>query len=284
MKRPYENFPESPGVYLMRGASGKILYIGKAGNLKRRVSSYFLRPLEARLHKMIQTVKKIDYQKTDTALEALILESRLIKKHRPPYNVLAKDDKSFPFIEITKEEFPRVLVVRGKDLKRGTTYYGPFVEAGQLKEALRLIRKIFPYHTHPPEKIALSEEARHPFGAPIEEGTLPRSGSPVRKKNAAPPSRGCFDWQIGLCPGTCVGAINKQEYAKTIRNIKLIFEGKKQRLIKTLEKEMKVAAAREEYEIAEKKKTEQVLFSNSAFNIVNGLQKVSSRAADGLGR
>lgn len=230
-KKLYENLPETPGVYFMRGTKGTILYIGKAGNLKRRVSSYFLRPLEYRLQKMVSEIKKIDIKQTDTSLEALILESQLIKKYKPPYNVREKDDKSFLFVEITNDEFPRVLLVRGKDIKNESNTsverYGPFVEAGSLKEALRLIRKIFPYNIHTKEEIDkfLNKE-----------------------------SRPCFNWQIGLCPGVCASAITASEYAKTIRNIKLIFNGKKHQLIDVLEKEMKEAAQLQEFELAEKKK------------------------------
>lgn len=233
----YEKLPESPGVYLMRGVHGKILYIGKAGNLKRRASSYFLRPLEYRLQKMVGEIRKIDYKKTDTALEALILESQLIKKYKPPYNVREKDDKSFLYVKITKDEFPRVLLLRGKDVKKekylatrprgGFSWYGPFVEAGSVKEALRLIRKIFPFNIHTPEEI---------------------------KKIRESGGRACFNWEIGLCPGICVGDIDKKEYGKIIRNIRLIFEGKRSRLIKSLGEEMNDAASKQEFELAEKKK------------------------------
>ncbi|MGB9609311.1 MAG: GIY-YIG nuclease family protein, partial [Minisyncoccia bacterium] len=109
-----KNFPEEPGVYLMKNNQGEILYIGKAGNLKRRVSSYFLKSQEERIEKLLQEVSSIEYQLTDTAIEALILESNLIKKFKPKYNIREKDDKSFLYVLITNEKFPRVLLVRGK--------------------------------------------------------------------------------------------------------------------------------------------------------------------------
>ncbi len=236
-KKLYQDLPEAPGVYLMRGKKGNILYIGKAGNLKRRVSSYFLRPLESRLQKMVSEIKKIDFKLTDTSLEALILESQLIKKYKPQFNVREKDDKSFWFVEITDDEFPRINLVRGKDINlekkiragfgRGFARYGPFVEAGSLKIAVRLIRKIFPYNTHTKDEI---------------------------DKYLSTSTRPCFDWQIGLCPGVCAGSVSKEEYTKAIRNIKLIFEGEKQYLIEVLESEMKDAAILQEFELAEKKK------------------------------
>src|SRR3989344_6724646 len=98
--------PESPGVYLMKNDRGEILYIGKAGNLRRRVESYFNRPAQFRIEQLLREVRRIDFKKTDTAIEALILESALIKKHQPPFNVREKDDKSFLYVEITREKFP----------------------------------------------------------------------------------------------------------------------------------------------------------------------------------
>ena len=112
-KNLYKNFPKTPGVYLMKNARGGVLYVGKAGNLQRRVASYFQRPQDYRISKLLSGVKKIDYKKTETAIEALILESELIKKFKPPFNIRDKDDKSFLYVEITKEKFPRVLLVRG---------------------------------------------------------------------------------------------------------------------------------------------------------------------------
>lgn len=212
--------PDSPGVYFMKGAQGRLLYVGKAGSLKRRVSSYFLRPHDSRIQKMVSEIRAIDYEETDTALEALILESRLIKKFQPPFNVKEKSDKSFLYVEITKDKFPRVILVRGKDLARGT-YFGPFTSASSIREALRIIRKIFPWSIHPAEKI----------------GTYKRP---------------CFDYEVGLCPGTCIGAVNRAEYLKNIRNIKLFFDGKKRQIVVSLKKEMKAASAALEFERAEK--------------------------------
>ncbi|MBI2013874.1 MAG: GIY-YIG nuclease family protein [Candidatus Colwellbacteria bacterium] len=222
----YKNLPDTPGVYLMKSPRDKILYVGKAGNLRRRVSSYFLRPHDSRIEKLVSEIKKIDYKKTDSALEALILEAELIKKYQPPYNIKEKDDKSFLYVEITLEKFPRVLLVRGKTLK---TIYGPFTSASQIREALRIIRKIFPFSVHPEKGVG-----------------LPRTLSDRKQV------RGCFDYQIGLCPGTCIGGINRADYLKNIRNIKLLFQGKKARIIKNLEREMKAAARAQEFEIAAK--------------------------------
>lgn len=215
----YKNLPDAPGVYLMKGVGGRILYIGKAGNLKRRVASYFLRPHDYRITQLVQKIRKTDYVKTDTALEALILESALIKKHQPPFNVREKDDKSFLYVEITPEKFPRVLLVRERDPRNGKRF-GPFTSASSLREAVRILRRIFPWSVHEPEKI----------------GTLTRL---------------CFDAQIGLCPGTCVGAITRAEYQKTIRSVRLFFMGKKSAIVKTLTREMRAASRALEFEKAE---------------------------------
>jgi excinuclease ABC subunit C len=108
----YKKLPDSPGVYIMKDAVGHILYVGKAGNLRRRVSSYFERPHDVRIETLVSKIARIDHEKTDTALEALILEAELIRKFRPPFNVKEKDDKSFLYVGITREKFPRVLLVR----------------------------------------------------------------------------------------------------------------------------------------------------------------------------
>ena len=224
MKEFYRNLPDTPGVYFMKNSRGEVLYVGKAGNLKRRVSSYFQKSHEYRIEKLIGAVRKIDYKKTDTALEALILESSLIKKLQPPYNVLEKDDRSFLYVEITKEKFPRVLLVRGKSLATGTRF-GPFTSASSIREALKILRRIFPYSTHTNEGLGTSKQ-----------------GLGIRKL--------CFDYQIGLCPGTCVGAITRDGYRKNIRNLKFFFEGKKKAIVKNLKIEMRRASKALEFEKA----------------------------------
>lgn len=216
----YKTFPETPGVYIMKDGAGSVLYVGKAGNLRRRVSSYFERSHDARIAALIGKIKKIEYKKTDTALEALILESELIKKYTPPFNVREKDDKSFLYVEVTKEKFPRVILVRGKDNAQGTRF-GPFVSASNVRGALRILRRIFPWNAHDPERLG---------------------------KYARP----CLDYEIGLCPGTCIGAISRSDYIKNINHFKLFLEGKKKKIIATLAEEMSSASKRLDFEKAEK--------------------------------
>lgn len=220
----YKLLPETPGVYLMNDAAGRVLYVGKAGNLRRRVSSYFERPHDVRIETLVAKIASIDHKKTDTALEALILEAELIRKFSPPFNVREKDDKSFLYAAVTKDKFPRVLLVRGNDtefsLKIGTRF-GPFTSASSAREALKILRKIFPWSTHASERIGTFE-------------------------------RPCFDYEIGLCPGTCIGAISREDYLKNIDRLKLFFEGKKKVVLRSLEKEMATAARMLDFEKAAK--------------------------------
>ncbi len=226
----YKNLPETAGVYLMKDKTGSIIYVGKAGNLRRRVSSYFTRPLlrqgsggqahDSRIEQLVKSIKKIDIRQTDSALEALILEAELIKKHQPMFNVREKDDKSFLYVEITKEKFPRVRLVRGKDNPQGVCF-GPFTSSSSLREALKIVRRIFPWNTHSENEI----------------GKLKRE---------------CLECQIGLCPGTCVGAIDRRKYLKNIAKLKLFFEGKKKKIIAELTKDMSRTSKNLEFEEAEK--------------------------------
>jgi excinuclease ABC subunit C len=250
-KKIINNLPSTPGVYIFKDSSGNILYVGKATSLKSRVSSYFRcdanlrinanprianRPIEMVLEK----IDKIEHQTTDSVLEALILESNLIKKLQPKYNVDLKDDKSFAYFVVTKEEFPRIIILRETDLEKydanprinanpriankrkaqnakydisakggpasGWQYtktYGPYISKKQMEIALKIIRRIFPFHS-------------------------------LKQKT----EKGCLDFQIGTCPGPYAGNISKVEYLKNIRGIRMILEGRKKSLLKKLEKEM----------------------------------------------
>ena len=220
----YKNLPESPGVYLMKDKNRRVIYVGKALNLRRRVSSYFLKAHDARISKMVSEIKIIDFLETANALEALVLEARLVKQKSPPYNIKEKDDKSFLYIEITDESFPRVLLVRGKSKIIGERF-GPFTSASSARAAMKILRRIFPWHTHEAKKI----------------GTFKKP---------------CFDYDIGLCPGTCVSRITRREYMKNIRGLKMFLTGKTEKLLISLKKEMMQAARKlnfEEAEIVKKK-------------------------------
>lgn len=225
--------PEVPGVYFFLGVDDEILYIGKATSLHDRVKSYFTQDIsETRGPKivlMLAKVAAISYRKTDSVLEALILEARLVKQYLPPYNTDLKDDKSYNHVVITDERFPRVLVVRGRDIEQKKFIepvkylFGPFPSGGALREAMKIVRKLFPYR----DKCVPFEEL-----------------SGAQRGKAKP----CFSAQIGLCPGVCGGAVTVKTYGRTVNHIRLFFEGRKSALVKKLEREMKVAANEQEFE------------------------------------
>lgn len=224
--------PDEPGIYMFKHGR-KILYIGKATSLRDRVRSYFSTDLaEARsvaVAQMVQEADRISYQKADSVLEALILEANLIRRHMPPYNSASKDNKSFNYLVITKERFPRIIVVRGRDLYQNwnegdiRNLFGPFPHGLALQEAVKIIRKIFPH--------------RDSKCTPCED----------QKKK---PCRPCFNRQIGMCPGVCTGEVSREEYMSTVRHICELFSGNFHGLKRTLNKEMKEAAKNEEFELA----------------------------------
>jgi len=210
--------PAHPGVYVMKDVSGGVLYVGKAGNLRRRVASYFTRAGNTRVSRLVSEIRKIRYLKTETALDALVIEANLIKKYQPPFNVKEKDNRSFLYVEITDEKFPRVLLARGRARSLGGRY-GPYASASQIREGLAILRKIFPFSTHTKSEIG---KFRRP----------------------------CLNFELGLCPGVCAGIVSAREYAKNIRNLALFLAGKKKAAVKNLELEMKNAAKNLEFEKA----------------------------------
>jgi excinuclease ABC subunit C len=225
-----KKIPSAPGVYFFLGSKKEILYIGKATSLKNRIASYFANDIiEKRsrlIEKMVLGAKTVEWTVTDSVLEALILESNLIRTHKPTFNSISKDDKSYNHLVITNESYPRVLVVRGKDLATKFTeekilyHFGPFTSGTLFREALKIVRKLFRF-----------------YDTKVEVGT-----------EKSKMTRGIIDFnkQIGLYPTDA----NKKEYAKTIRFVRLFFEGKKQTIIKELEKEMMKSAKEEAFEAA----------------------------------
>ncbi len=219
------NLPENPGIYIFKDSMAKILYIGRATSLKDRVKSYFANDLiQTRgplLVDMVSKANSVDYIETDSVLEAIILESNEIKKHQPYYNTKEKDNKSYNLIVITDEEFPRIIMLRERSLdtfKSKIKYqFGPYPQGSLLRDALKIIRKIFPFRD---EKVGLKYQES-------------------------------FYRSLGLSPDTS-STDSKKEYQKTIRNLVLFFQGKKKELIKTLEKEMNDYAKNQEFENAQK--------------------------------
>lgn len=263
-KKIIAKLPDEPGVYFFK--RGKyILYVGKATSLRDRVRSYFSSDISTTrgplISRMLEEFDTIDYQKTNSVLEALILEAHLIKKYQPYYNTKEKSDKSFNFVVITKEDFPRVLLIRGHDLEKnmqGETLhkqgvqgfalrkldykvghiFGPFPNASIIREALVLVRKIFPFR----DKCTPCEEQLKKFESRLRQSvSSPRSSATCRP---------CFSRQVGLCPGVCTGEITEKEYKETITNIVRFFRGEKKLIIKDLEKRMKTLAKVREFEKA----------------------------------
>jgi excinuclease ABC subunit C len=223
------DLPDLPGVYFFHGPSPKkeILYIGRATSLKDRVRSYFSNDLISTrgplLVDMVTSAETIEFTVTDSVLEAVILEANQIKKYQPRYNTKEKDDKSFYYVLITEEDFPLVTLIRGKDLdehypKDKIKYvFGPYPNGGVLREGLKIIRKIFPFRT---------------------EKCKPGQGKP------------CFDRQIGLCPGCCTNEISIKDYSRNIQHIRFFFEGKKQKILDGLNRDMMNFAKYEQFEEA----------------------------------
>jgi len=210
--------PLTSGVYLMRDAQGKVLYVGKAVSLRKRVQSYFRQTRTlSKTDYLVSEIANVDYIETASEAEALILEASLIKQYQPKYNVERRDDKSYPYIEITNEEFPKITVVRPRVKNKNYKYYGPYVDAKLIREALSIIRKIFHFRTC------------EPF-----------------------PHKECLDFHIGLCDAPCIKNISQEDYRRNIRHVRLILEGKKDELYRNLKKEMETLAQAKKFEEAAK--------------------------------
>lgn len=223
--------PEAPGVYVFRDAGDNILYIGKATSLKDRVRSYFASDLGKtrglKIVSMVVNASTVTWQETSSVLEAILLETNLIKKYKPVFNTKEKDDKSYNCVVITKEPFPRVLVLRTRnvheEMKKDIAYtFGPFASSQALKDTIKIIRKIFPFR----------------------DTCVPEVGKP------------CFNAQIGLCPGVCTGTCSKEDYKRIIKNLTSFFKGNREEILKRLAKDMNEEAKQLHFEKAsEIKKT-----------------------------
>jgi excinuclease ABC subunit C len=215
--------PSKPGVYLLKNAKDKVLYVGKAKNLRNRLRSYFqfsTTKLDARKVAMLRDINDLTYIVTANELEALVLEANLIKQHKPRFNIILRDDKNYPYIKLTmQEEWPKLEVVR-KIKKDGALYYGPYVPAGSMWEILAFIRKNFLVRT---------------------------CYYKLNKKR-----RPCIQYQMRRCIAPCAGNINREEYLKIIEEIRLFLNGKKRDLVDRLEKEMTKLSDMMEFEEAAK--------------------------------
>ena len=208
-----DDLPNKPGVYIMRDADDTIIYIGKAKSLIKRVKSYFREKLDRPKTQILMShFDSLEYIITNSEKEALILEANLIKKYRPRYNVQLKDDKRYPYVKITDEEFPRLVITR--NVTKNGIYYGPFTDVGSVKQTVKFLKSLFKIRT-----------CRNMDGP-------------------------CLNSQIDLCYAPCAGNISKEEYSEIINKIDLFFQGKYSTIVKNLKKEMTQAAINEEFEKA----------------------------------
>ena len=217
-----KELPDSPGVYLFHDRDGVVLYVGKAKSLRKRVQSYFRREAYATLKtaELVDRIEEIEFVAAGSEHEALLLEQNLIKRHRPPFNIRLRDDKSYPYIAVTtSDEYPRVMFTRERH-RRGVLYFGPYSSAKKVRETLDVLNRVFPYRPC--------------------EGPQPgrRSGVP------------CLDHHIGRCAAPCVGLISKEDYAAVIDSVVEFLSGRVRPLERRLEQQMKDAAARHEFEEA----------------------------------
>lgn len=221
IKEQLKTVPDHPGIYIMKDSQGQILYIGKSKSLKKRVSSYFQNfgrhPL--RIQTMVTNVREFEYILTDTEMEALILEANLIKRHKPRFNVLLKDDKAYPYIKVTvQEDFPRVFKTR-QVLKDRARYFGPYTSAGMVDRTIEIIQKLFP---------------------------IRKCSRDMRRVAERP----CLNFHIHQCLGPCQGNVHREEYRQHVESILRFLGGHTEELVKDLEAQMLNAAAAMEFERA----------------------------------
>lgn len=212
-----KKLPDTPGVYKFLDSEGRIIYVGKARRLRRRVASYFQagRARDARLELLVSEVRDIKFIRASSEAEALIYEAGLIKDHSPKFNIELKDDKSYPFLKLTvNEEYPRLFLTRRR-LNDGAIYYGPYVDVKLLKDALSFMKKVFPLRT-----------CRN-FHKTV-----------------------CLEYHLGQCLGPCEGKVSASDYKDIVNQLKKFLEGRKDDLIKTLEKRMKQFSKKRQYEKA----------------------------------
>ena len=213
--------PTNPGCYLYYDKEGQIIYVGKAKNLKRRVYSYFHKQHESvKTNVLVSQIEKLEYIITDSEVEALILESHLIKKHKPKYNILLKDDKKYPYFLITDEDFPRIQIVRKKNLNPDKgKFYGPYTDIRAMHSTLDFLKKIFP----------------------LKQCKTPKFSN-----------RPCLYYHIGKCLAPCQGKVTPEEYQKLIHQVELFLSGKQSELLKQIQAQMQKYSEEEQFEKAAK--------------------------------
>jgi excinuclease ABC subunit C len=225
ISKKLKNIPKNPGVYLFSDKSNKILYVGKAKILRNRINSYFQKSniQDPRIKSMINKIVDFEFIITDSDIEALILEANLIKKHKPRYNINLKDDKSYPYIRITAEDFPQVLATR-KLIRDGSTYFGPYTNVKDMRKALNTIKKIFTIRS-----------CKYNLGQDVIA---------IKKVSL------CLDYFIKKCKGPCQGLQDKNDYDLMINNARKFLRGNTSEIIKDLQAEMYIKSENQEFEEA----------------------------------
>jgi len=219
LKAKLASLPKEPGVYLFKNERGEIIYIGKAKSLKNRVPSYFHQPADPKQASLASEIADIDFIVTGSEVEALILENNLIKKEKPRYNVLLRDDKNYPYLKLTvNEDYPRVMLVR-RVRNDGALYFGPYVPGGLARKTLKLISRYF---------------------------MIRQCNREIGKKRYQP----CLNYQIKRCLAPCAGLVSREEYAEAVEDVKLFLRGKNRELIDKLKEKMERASANLEFEKA----------------------------------
>lgn len=218
-KRFLANLTEKPGIYQMLDSKGSVLYVGKAKNLKKRVASYFRnKGLNNKTVVLVSRISQIEVTVTSTETEALLLEHNLIKSHRPPYNILLRDDKSYPYIFVSQQEYPRIAFHRGAKRRHGQ-YFGPYPNSNAVRESLAFLQKVF---------------------------RLRQCEDTVFRNRTRP----CLQYQINRCSGPCVGLVSQSEYADAVRHTSMFLSGQNQDLLTELGDQMEAAAGQLKYEQA----------------------------------
>lgn len=232
-----KNLPELPGVYIMRDSDGTVIYVGKARVLKNRVKSYFQHreDRDSKTAVLVSNVRSLEYIVTHTEEEALILENTLIKRYKPKYNIMLKDDKTYPHIRLTvQEDFPRIEITRRVE-KDGAKYFGTFVKMNAVKDSIEVLRRLFPVRT-----------CKRPI-------------TPDKKQKP------CLYYHIGLCSAPCAGYISKDEYAELVKNAAAFLDGRHDDVLEKLEQEM--------YKLSEELKFEKAAVVRNRINSINELYK-----------
>lgn len=226
-------FPKTSGVYFMKNAAGKIIYVGKANNLHSRLRSYFHSVFDIKTQSMMQEVKNIIYRKTASDLDAFLLEARLIRELKPKYNIQLTDDKTFPLLAITHEKFPRVFITRERG-RKNITYYGPFISGSDLRNAFRTLQRIFRFRTCKYKPRYSPRSCTEGLGSSVVTGN----------------TKSCLLVHINLCLAPCLNKIGQTSYQEIITSLEDFLKGNKVSLNKRLVRLMKEASKRLDYESA----------------------------------